>query len=192
MQDNFEKSLELILHHEGGFVDHPEDPGGATNKGITLDTYSGYLGRKATVDELKNIPDDHVKDIYKNNYWDRVKGDDLPSGLDLCLFDWAVNSGFKRPARVLQNLLGVEEDGYIGAKTLEKCKSFLNNPMYPKTSLRYVISEVTKEREHFYRKLKHFDTFGKGWLRRNEETKNKSMTMCEGITKDEFDNWVKG
>ena len=66
MQDNFEKSLEIILHHEGGFVDHPEDPGGATNKGITLDTYSGYLGRKATVDELKNIPDDHVKDIYKN------------------------------------------------------------------------------------------------------------------------------
>ena len=64
--------------------------------------------------------------------------------------------------------------------------------MYPKTSLRYVISEVTKEREHFYRKLKHFDTFGKGWLRRNEETKNESMTMSEGITKDEFDNWVKG
>jgi len=179
MQDNFEKSLELILHHEGGFVDHPEDPGGATNKGITLDTYSGYLGRKATVDELKNIPDDHVKDIYKNNYWDRVKGDDLPAGLDLCLFDWAVNSGFKRPARIFQNIVGVTEDGYIGNKTLEACENILRVGFFKYGTPTTMIKKITEERETFYKGLKHFDTFGKGWLRRNEETKSEAIKLAE-------------
>lgn len=175
MQDNFEKCLELILHHEGGFVDHPEDPGGATNKGITLTTYSGYLGRKATVDELKDIPDEHVKGIYKNNYWDRVKGDNLPAGLDLCIFDWAVNSGFKRPARILQNIVGVAEDGYIGDKTLEACQSFLQDSYTAS-----MIEKITEKRETFYKGLKHFDTFGKGWLRRNEETKGESIMLAQG------------
>ena len=174
MQDNFKKSLDLILHHEGGFVNHPDDPGGATNKGVTLYTYSGFLGRKATVEELKNISDEEIQKIYKNNYWDRVKGDDLPTGLDLCMFDWAVNSGFQRPAKVLQNIVGVKEDGYIGAKTLEACTSFLQDSYTDS-----MIEKITEKREKFYRSLKHFDTFGKGWLRRNEETKTESITLAQ-------------
>ena len=87
MEANFFKSLELVLKHEGGFVDHPEDPGGATNKGITHKTYSDFLGRPLEdVSELKNIPDEHVELIYKQGYWDKIKGDQLPSGVDFCIF----------------------------------------------------------------------------------------------------------
>ena len=93
MEANFFKSLEMVLHHEGGFVDHPEDPGGATNKGITHKTYADFLGRPLEdVSELKNIPEEHVQQIYKNGYWDKVRGDELPGGVDFCVFDWAVNS----------------------------------------------------------------------------------------------------
>ena len=100
MEANFFKSLEMVLKHEGGFVDHPEDPGGATNKGITHRTYSEFLGRPLEdVDELKSIPDEHVEMIYKQGYWDKVKGDDLPGGVDFCTFDWGVNSGPGRAAK---------------------------------------------------------------------------------------------
>ena len=105
MEANFFKSLEMVLHHEGGFVDHKDDPGGATNKGITHKTYADFLGRPLEdVNELKNIPEDHIQLIYKKGYWDKIKGDELPSGLDFCVFDWAVNSGPGRAAKALQKI----------------------------------------------------------------------------------------
>src|SRR5210317_647446 len=119
MEANFFKSLEMVLHHEGGFVSHPEDPGGATNKGITHKTYADFLGRPLEdVSELKNIPDEHVQQIYKNGYWDKVRGDELPGGVDFCVFDWAVNSGPGRAAKALQKAVMVTQDGAIGPKTL--------------------------------------------------------------------------
>ena len=150
----------MILHHEGGFVDHPEDPGGATNKGITHKTYAEFLGRPLEdVDELKNIPEEHVQEIYKKNYWDRVMADELDTGLDLATFDWAVNSGPGRPARVLQSLVGAKEDGVIGPKTMARIKD---------TDTVILLNALAKNRADYYRSLKTFDTFGKGWLRRNE------------------------
>ena len=160
MEANFFYSLSLILHHEGGFVDHPEDPGGATNKGITHKTYAEFLGRPLEdVDELKNIPEEHVQEIYKKNYWDRVMADELDTGLDLATFDWAVNSGPGRPARVLQSLVGAKEDGVIGPKTMARIKD---------TDTVILLNALAKNRADYYRSLKTFDTFGKGWLRRNE------------------------
>ena len=85
MKENFKDCLSMLLKHEGGFVDHPKDPGGATNKGVTKKVYDEYLGRECTIDELKNIPMDHVEEIYKKNYWDKVKGDDLPNGVDFSI-----------------------------------------------------------------------------------------------------------
>jgi len=169
MEANFFKSLEIVLKHEGGFVDHPEDPGGATNKGITHKTYSDFLGRPLEdVSELKNIPDEHVQQIYKEGYWNRVKADQLSSGVDFCIFDWAVNSGPGRAAKALQKAVMVTQDGAIGPMTLAAVEEELPEE---------IIEKITKEREEFYRSLKTFDTFGKGWLRRNEETRDFALEM---------------
>jgi len=169
MEANFFKSLEMVLKHEGGFVDHPEDPGGATNKGITHKTYSDFLGRPLEdVGELKNISDDHVQLIYKQGYWDKVKADDLPSGLDFAIFDWAVNSGPGRAAKALQKVVGATADGAIGPKTLEAVEA---------ADAAETIKAVADEREAFYRGLRTFNTFGKGWLRRNKETRDFALEM---------------
>jgi len=169
MEANFFKSLDMVLKHEGGFVDHPEDPGGATNKGITHKTYADFLGRPLEdVSELKNIPDDHVQMIYKNGYWDRVKGDELPSGVDFSTFDWAVNSGPGRAAKALQKAVMVAQDGAIGPMTLGAAAEFTPEA---------IIESIAEQREEFYRSLRTFDTFGKGWLRRNEETRDFSLSL---------------
>ena len=169
MEANFFYSLELVLKHEGGFVDHPEDPGGATNKGITHKTYSEFLGRPLEdVDELKNIPDEHVQKIYKEGYWDKIKADELPGGLDFATFDWAVNSGPSRAAKNLQSLVNATEDGIIGPQTMGLIKQ--RDPVM-------LISELANRRDSYYRSLKTFGTFGKGWLRRNKETLELALEM---------------
>ena len=169
MEANFFKSLEMVLHHEGGFVDHKDDPGGATNKGITHKTYADFLGRPLEdVSELKNIPEEHVQLIYKNGYWDKIKGDELPGGVDFCVFDWAVNSGPGRAAKALQKIVMVSQDGAIGPKTL-----IAVSEMTPTE----IIENMTKQRIEFYKELGTFDTFGRGWLRRAKETRDFALDM---------------
>ena len=169
MEANFFKSLEMVLHHEGGFVDHPKDPGGATNKGITHKTYADFLGRPLEdVSELKNIPEEHVQQIYKNGYWDKVKGDELPGGVDFCVFDWAVNSGPGRGAKGLQKAVMVTQDGAIGPMTLAAVSEYTSTDL---------IESVTKSRIEFYKSLNTFDTFGKGWLRRAKETRDFALEL---------------
>jgi lysozyme family protein len=169
MEANFFKSLEMVLHHEGGFVDHKDDPGGATNRGITHKTYADFLGRPLEdVSELKNIPEEHVQLIYKNGYWDKIKGDELPGGVDFCVFDWAVNSGPGRAAKALQKIVMVSQDGAIGPKTL-----IAVSEMTPTE----IIENMTKQRIEFYKELGTFDTFGRGWLRRAKETRDFALDM---------------
>lgn len=169
MEASFFKSLDMVLHHEGGFVDHPNDPGGATNKGITHKTYADFLDRPLEdVSELKNIPEEHVQKIYKTGYWDRIRGDELPAGVDFCIFDWAVNSGPGRAAKALQKAVGATVDGAIGPMTVAAVNA---------ADAAKIIEDVTKEREEFYRSLRTFDTFGKGWLRRNKETRDFALEM---------------
>lgn len=168
MKDNFTKCLPEILRHEGGWADHPDDPGGATMKGITIGTYSQWKGRKVTKAELKAIPDSEVAAIYKRNYWDRVKGDDLPSGLDLVAFDAAVNSGPARGARWLQQALGVAEDGKIGPATLAAARKQYGPA---------VIERAIGYRLAFLKRLKTWGTFGKGWAARVEAVRSKAQSM---------------
>ena len=169
MEASFFKSLDMVLHHEGGFVDHPDDPGGATNKGITHKTYADFLDRPLEdVSELKNIPKEHVQKIYKSGYWDAVRADELPAGVDFCIFDWAVNSGPRRAARALQKAVGATVDGAIGPMTVAAVNA---------ADAAQIIEDVTKEREEFYRSLRTFNTFGKGWLRRNKETRDFALEM---------------
>jgi len=97
--ENFSKCLSMLLHHEGGFVNHPDDPGGMTNLGVTKAVYEKYIGRNATEAEMKALTQTEVSPIYKTNYWNRGKCDDLPSGVDWSVFDWGVNSGMGRAAK---------------------------------------------------------------------------------------------
>ena len=169
MVSNFAKSISVVLEHEGGYVNHPDDPGGRTNMGITQKVYEEYLNRPVTEEEMKNIKIEDVQTIYKTNYWDKVKGDNLPSGVDFCVFDWAVNSGVSRASKALQKIVGVKEDGVIGPVTIKK--TFEHNSGS-------IITSFAEKREDFYKKLKTFDTFGKGWLVRNNKTRSLSLAMA--------------
>jgi len=157
MQSNFSKCLAFTLKQEGGWSDNPRDPGGATMRGVTLATFSEWLGRQATKEELKAISDQQVQSIYKTKYWDTCKCDDLPAGIDLVVFDFSVNAGPSRAAKTLQGVCGIARDGLVGPMTLKALKE------YSPTS---VISDYNIARRDFYRGLASFQDFGKGWLRR--------------------------
>ena len=115
MKENFNKCLTMLLHHEGGFVNHPKDPGGMTNLGVTKAVYDKWVGANSSEQEMRDLTPEDVAPIYKKNYWDRVKGDDLPSGVDWACFDWAVNSGSGRPAKALQRCVGATPDSVLTA-----------------------------------------------------------------------------
>tara|TARA_R100001460_G_scaffold47623_1_gene85443 strand:- start:131 stop:649 length:519 start_codon:yes stop_codon:yes gene_type:complete len=169
MKQNFDHSLEMLLHHEGGFVNHPKDPGGVTNLGVTKKVYEKWVGREVSVDEMKALTPIDVAPIYKKNYWDKLRADDLPAGLDFAAFDWGVNSGNGRPAKVIQKYIGATQDGAIGPKSLTLVAE--NDPSK-------IIQYLYEQRQKFYEGLKHFKTFGKGWTRRNQETLKAAMEMA--------------
>lgn len=158
MQKNFDASLKHVLVHEGGYVNHPKDPGGATNKGVTQAVYDAYRAKKGLVRQsVRVISDFEVSEIYRKEYWDRVKGDSLPAGVDYCVFDFAVNSGVSRAVKYLQRSVGVADDGKIGPATLAAVKT--HDPAK-------LINEICTRRQEFLEGLNTFSTFGKGWTRR--------------------------
>ena len=165
MKHNWEKSLEIILHHEGGYVNHPKDPGGETNMGVTKRVYEEHGGTK----DMKELTHEDVAPIYKKGYWDRVKGDDLPEGLDLCIFDFAVNAGPGRAAKFIQRLVNTTVDGGIGPNTLGKIKEYVVTYGIEET-----ISSYALMRQNYYESLSTFDTFGRGWTRRVSEVTEKA------------------
>jgi lysozyme family protein len=171
---NFDECLKLILHHEGGYVNHPKDPGGETNKGVTKRVYEQWcMDNDLNQKDMKDLEFKDVAPIYKNNYWDRVKADELPEGLDLCVFDWAVNSGTGRAAKKLQSMIGTVADGGIGPNTLKKLDEYVD-----KEGVEGAIANYTEIRQDFYESLSTFDTFGKGWTRRNTETETEAFKMA--------------
>src|SRR5712692_4452895 len=114
----FDSSLQFVLKWEGGFVDDPADPGGATNKGITQGVYDSYRKRKGLAHQgVKSISDAEVSEIYQSSYWDAAKCGSLPAPLDLVEFDTAVNMGVGRAVKFLQHCLHISEDGVFGAAT---------------------------------------------------------------------------
>ena len=161
MINNWESSLEKILHHEGGYVNHPKDPGGETNLGVTKRVYEEWGGTKA----MKDLLVEDVNPIYKKNYWDKCKCDDLPNGLDLCVFDFGVNAGPGRAAKFLQRMIGTTVDGGIGPNTLKAVETYVEE-----NGLETAIENYQSARQSYYEGLSTFDTFGRGWTRRVEET----------------------
>ena len=167
---NFESALEIILEHEGGYVNHPKDPGGETNLGVTKRVYEDFGGEK----EMKDLTQEDVEPIYQENYWDKCKCDDLPAGLDLCVFDFGVNAGPGRAAKYLQTLIGTVADGGIGPNTLKTLSSYVDTHGVVKT-----VEQYQANRQEYYEGLSTFDTFGRGWTRRVEETTEKALDWIE-------------
>ena len=168
MKQNFEECMARLLEHEGGYVWHAQDPGGETNFGVTRATYEQYVGRQVMDGEMEGLTHDDVYPIYKKNYWDTVRGDDLPSGVDWSTFDWAVNSGKSRASKALQRIVGVEADGGIGPMTLQAVAE-----VEPEE----IIKQMHYVRDNFYRSLDTFEVFGNGWVRRNDETKEQALNL---------------
>ena len=170
MKNNFDKCLEMLLHHEGGYVNNVHDKGGMTNLGVTKRVYDKWIGRESTEQEMRDLTPDDVAPIYKKNYWNRVKGDSLPSGLDWACFDWAVNSGSGRPAKAVQRAVGATQDGAIGNQTLG---------LIAEKDPKFIIDYVYTVRQAFYESLDDYKHFGRGWSRRNTETLHQAMKMVE-------------
>lgn len=153
---SFYASLAFVLAHEGGFVNHPRDPGGATNLGITRATLAVHRGRAVSVAEVRALTRAEAGAIYRASYWDAVRGDDLPAGLDLALFDFAVNSGPGRAVRMLQRVVDVRQDGLIGPVTLRAAAG----------DVKGVIARLCAARLAFLHALPTWPTFGRGWHKR--------------------------
>lgn len=169
MKENWDQCFTLVLKHEGGFVNHPKDPGGMTNLGVTRTNWELYLNRDVTEAEMRALTPEIVKPFYKKNYWDRIKGDELPSGVDYAAYDLAVNSGTGRAAKYLQQIAGVTVDGVIGPQSLKAIQ---------KCDAEDVVDEICNMRMTFLKNLGTFDTFGKGWTIRVNDVKAKATEMA--------------
>ena len=169
MIGNFEQCLALLLKHEGGFVNNPKDPGGATNLGVTLNTWSKWKGSPQTVDDVKNLTVEDVSDLYRQWYWGKSRCDDLPPGVDYCVFDCAVNSGPSQSIKFIQVALDIRSDGVIGPQTIAASHQ---------RDAQELVEQICEERLHFLQSLNTWDTFGKGWQRRVDEVKQMALRMA--------------
>ena len=157
MLSNFKSALALVLKAEGGFVNHPSDPGGMTNLGVTRNVWREWTKRDVDEAEMRSLTPEMVEPMYKAKYWDACKCDSLPLGIDYAVFDFAVNAGVSRAAKTLQKALGVTADGAIGPKTIAAATE------YPAGEL---LEAFSLGKEAFYQSLPTFGVFGKGWLNR--------------------------
>jgi len=173
---NLSFALREILKHEGGYVDHPRDPGGATNMGITRKTLAAWRGVspwwKLAKSEVKALKLREVRAIYKAKYWDLVAGNILPAGIDFALFDFAVNSGPSRAVKTLQGLVKTRRDGIIGKITLRALKVRI-----ARVGVAAVIKAICSARLSFLRRLGTFSTFGRGWVRRVNSVQLSALAM---------------
>ena len=150
---NFDQALKTLLKHEGGYIDHPNDPGGITNYGITqaVARQHGYTG------DMRTIPMDVVSAIYRKAYWGTIRAEELPAPLRYPLFDAAVNSGTGQAVKWLQRALGVKDDGVMGDQTLAAIRQ---------ADADQLTRKMIGHRLVMLANLQHFAQFGKGWTRR--------------------------
>lgn len=169
----FDEAFKHLLKHEGGFTSDSRDPGNAggtsTNLGVTQMVWESWIGRKSNEKEMRALTPEKVAPLYKKKYWDIVKGDDLPSGVDYCVFDAAVNSGPGRAAKWLQEAVGAFPDGAIGPKTLAAVNAM--NPID-------VINAMCDTRQSFLEELVTFRIFGRGWTRRVSEVRQTALGLA--------------
>jgi lysozyme family protein len=168
MDRNFSRALSLVLKHEGGWADHPKDPGGATMRGVTLANFRRYVKADATKADLRAITDAQLSTVYRRYYWDAVSGAELPDGVDFAVFDFAVNSGPSRAAKYMQKILGVKQDGLVGPATIAAARKMLPGTL---------IHRLCDERMAFLKRLKTWPTFGKGWSSRVSAVRSDALAI---------------
>ena len=168
MIENFQKSLALMLAHEGGFSNDPHDSGGMTNLGMTRRAWETYVQRQVDEAEMRGLTPEIVAPFYKTKYWDACKCDQLPLGVDYAVFDFAVNAGASRASKTMQSALGTAADGIVGPATLGVATNADPDEFLEKFSA---------AKEQFYRGLPTFEHFGNGWLRRVSEVKQTAEGM---------------
>ena len=173
-EERFERCLTEVLRHEGGYVDHPSDPGGATNMGITRKTLARWRKVSPWTDLPKSavagLKRDEAALIYRASYWNACEAGAMPAGVDLALFDFAVNSGPDRAVRVLQAALGVAADGAVGPVTVGAVN--VANPSK-------LINAICDRRLGFLGRLSTFATFGRGWSRRVAEIRAAALAAAK-------------
>lgn len=175
---NFDECLAVILRHEGGYVDHPNDPGGATNMGITHKTLSEWRGVAVSKRDVEALSVAEAGAIYRANCWNAIRCDDLPAGVDLAVFDFGVNSGTSRSAKILQGLVGATVDGKIGPETIGKVSA---------VSAGHLVESICDQRLAFLKGLSIWPTFGTGWTRRVEETRAEALAMIDAGEAEKLD-----
>src|SRR5690242_18712533 len=172
MDKNYDEALKRVLAHEGGYTNHPDDPGGPTNWGITIWDARKYWKRDADADDVRAMPLEVAKRIYKSKYWDAMRCDELPSGIDYAVFDFGVNSGPTRALKVLEDIIGVRETGNPDDVLIRTVKHLPAKP---------VVTELCDKRLAFLKGLKTWPVFGNGWGRRVAEVRGAALSMADAI-----------
>jgi lysozyme family protein len=168
--DNFDACLALTWKYEGAYSDHSADPGGATNLGITCRTLAAFRGRPVSKVEVRALRLDEAVQSYRRNYWDVVRGNAVPRGVDAAVFDHAVNSGPRAAVRMLQSSLGVKADSAMGAATsaaLSHCEPVS------------LIRTLVRRRSSFLARLRTFRIFGRGWTARVRDIEKATLAMAK-------------
>jgi lysozyme family protein len=168
MQGNFQECLELVLKSEGGWVNHPSDPGGETNLGVTKRVWEEYVGHP--VESLKKLTKEDVAPLYEQKYWRPCYGEVLPRGLDFVVFSMGINAGPGRSIKLLQSSIGCVPDGVIGPKT---------RGLISDSNCAALISKFSEARREYYKTLKTFPVFGKGWLNRVDHEEAQALQMTK-------------
>ena len=170
MTKNFRDCLELVLKHEGGFVNHKLDPGGMTNLGVTKRVWEEWVGHEVDEKAMRALTPAIVAPMYEMRYWRTSYCEKLPRGLDLLVFSMAVNAGAGRSVKLLQDAIDVVADGVIGPRTMAKINE---------ANVETLIDKFSEARRAYYRGLKLFPVFGVGWLRRTENERKEAKEMAK-------------
>ena len=166
--NNFKECLDLMLKSEGGWVNHKKDPGGETNLGVTKAVWEEWVGHP--VKTMKNLTKDDVAPLYELKYWKPTYAEVLPRGLDFLCFSMGVNAGAGRSVKLLQSAIGCLPDGIIGPKTRELISA---------SNSANLISKFSETRREYYKSLKLFPVFGKGWLSRCDHEEATALNMAK-------------
>jgi lysozyme family protein len=167
---SYDEALARLLVHEGGYSNHPSDPGGPTNWGITIFDYRKYVNPDATAADVRSMPVEVAKKIYRDKYWNAMRCDELPAGIDYCVFDYGVNSGIGRAAKILRRVLGLtEKPGTVSDEVIAAAGG-----RDPHT----LIDAICDERLAFLQSLRTWDVFGNGWGRRVREVRAAALAMA--------------
>lgn len=177
MKSTLPVSLDYLFGHEGGYVDHPNDPGGPTKYGITHKTLAAHRGvTLVTKQQVKDMTKAEAEEIYRKSYWNQSGGDLLPAGVDHVVFDMGVNAGPGTAVKILQRVLGFtgkDVDGVVGVKTADQADKW-------PTGLAGLIEEYSAARLDYYRKLKTWSKFGRGWTNRVNKAEKEAIALAMG------------